>query len=147
MRANPLLLAISALVLAALTATAQPAQDTARKPQKVLAVGLVEGDGLDKLVPPGNFVTAQADFDALWKAWMQKGPPPTVDFKNDLVVVAVTRFGPIKDMVLLDRSGEGAMTIQMALERKAETPSFYTLLAVFPRAGIKSIKGRPIDAK
>ncbi len=147
MRANPLLLAMGALALAALLANAQPAQDISRKPQKVLITGLLDGVGLDKLVPPGNFITTQADFETLWKSWLGKDPLPLVDFKKDLVVVAVTRFGPIKDIVLIDRTGAGAMTIQMALERKAETTGFYTLLAVYPRAGIKSIKGKPIDPK
>lgn len=132
------------LSLATFGASALPAQDTAKKPHKVLITGLVDGEGLDKLVPPGNFITRQEDLDALWKNWLQKGAAPKVDFKKDLVVVAVTRFGPIKDMVLLDRSGAGDMTIQMALERKMETTGFFTLIAVYPRGGIKSIKGRPI---
>lgn len=147
MRRNLLLVAACLFTLATSRASAQLAQDTAKMPQKVLITGLVDGEGLDKLVPPGNFITRQADLDALWKSWLQKGAAPQIDFKKDLVVVAVTRFGPIKNMVLLDRSGAGEMTIQMALERKMETTGFYTMLAVYPRAGIKSIKGRPINPK
>ena len=147
MRPNQIILAVGAFALATLAASAQPAQEGTKEPSKILIATLVEGEGLDKLVPKGNFLTKQADFDALWKAWLLKDPAPTVDFKTSLVVVAVIRFGPIKNVVLLDRSSKGDMTIQMALEGKAETKSFYTMLADFPRAGIKSIKGTPIDPK
>jgi hypothetical protein len=147
MRRHPFMIAMGIVSLAALAAAAQPAQEAGKSPQKVLITGFIDGEGLDKLVPKGNFITNQADFKSLWKQWLLMDDAPEVDFKKDFVVVAVTRFGPIKNMVLLDRSGDGDMGIQMALEKNEGSKGFYTMLAVYPRSGIKSIKGVPIAPK
>ena len=84
------------------------------------------------------------EFDKLWKAWLLVGQVPEVDFKTSLIVVATSRKGPIKAAVLVDEKKTGDMKIKVELERQTEGTALQVLIAVFPRAGIKTIEGKAI---
>jgi hypothetical protein len=72
---------------------------------------------------------------------------PEVDFKTSLVVVATSRKGPIKAAVLVDDKKTGDMKIKVELERQSDGTGLQVLIAVFPRAGIKTIEGKVIADK
>jgi hypothetical protein len=72
---------------------------------------------------------------------------PDVDFTSSLIVVATSREGPIKEAVLVDEKKTGDMRIKVRLERKADGKALHVLIAVFPRADIKTIEGRAITDK
>jgi len=98
-------------------------------------------------MPPNGFITKKGDFDKLWKAWLLEEKVPRVDFKTSLIVVATSRKGPIKAAVLVDEKKTGDMKIKVELERQAEGKGLQVLIAVFPRAGIKTIEGKAIADK
>src|SRR5262245_35971631 len=100
-----------------------------------------------KLSPPNGFITKKEDFDKLWKAWLLDDKVPVVDFKSYLVVVATSREGPIKKAVLIDEKNTGDMKIKVEVERKTGGKALQVLIAVFPRAGIKTIEGRAISVE
>ena len=123
------------------------AQGQTIKPSKTLITGLVDGEEVEKLTPPNGFITKKGDFDKLWKAWLLDEAVPAVDFKASLVVVATSRKGPIKGALLVDENKTGDMKIKVELERQTEGTALQVLIAVFPRAGIKTINGKAIADK
>jgi hypothetical protein len=147
MRAQHLFAATVLALFTALAAGGALAQGQTFKPSKTLITGVVDGDGVEKLRPPNGFITKQEDFDKLWKAWLLEGKAPEVDFKTDVVVLATSREGPIKEAVLIDAKKTGDTKIRVELERKADGGGLHVLIAVFPRAGIKTIEGKAIADK
>jgi hypothetical protein len=143
MRAQPLSIA-GLVVVTALTPATALGQGQTVKPSKTLISGGVDGEEVEKLRPPNGFITKKVDFDKLWKAWLLDENAPKVDFKSDLVVVATSREGPIKEAVLVDEKKTGDMKIKVELERQAKGAGLHVLIAVFPRAGIKTIEGKAI---
>jgi len=123
------------------------AQGQTVKPSRTLITGLVDGEDVEKLTPPNGFITKKGDFDKLWKTWLLDEKVPGVDFKTSLVVVATSRKGPIKSAVLVDEKKTGDMKIKVELERQTEGKGLQVLIAVFPRAGIKTIEGKAIADK
>ena len=117
------------------------------QPVKVLSTGMLDGEGLDRLIPAGNFFTNQADFEKLWQDWLLERPAPQVDFQKNLVVIATSTEGPIEEASLVSGKKAGQMHVQVKLERKSKTSGFYTLIAVFPRARIESINGQAVPRK
>jgi len=124
-----------------------PAQARTIKPSRNLITGTIDGEAEEKLSPPNGFITRKEDFERLWKAWLLADKVPEVDFKTHLVVVATSREGPIKGAALIDEGEAGVMRIRVELERKSEGKALRVLIAVFPRAGIKTIEGRAITDK
>jgi hypothetical protein len=147
MRAQHLFAAAVVTLLMALAPGVALAQGQTIKPSRDLISGVVDGEEVEKLRPPNGFITKKGDFDKLWKAWLLDEKVPQVDFKSDLVVVATSREGPIKGVVLIDEKKTGDMKIKVQLERKAEGTGLQALIAVFPRAGIKTIGGKAIAGK
>jgi hypothetical protein len=147
MRAQHLFAATVVPLLIALAPGVALAQGQTIKPSKNLISGLVDGEELEKLRPPHGFITTKADFEKLWKAWLLDENVPEVDFKSDLVVVATSREGPIKEALLIDAKETGDMKLKVELERKAKGKGLQVLIAVFPRAGIKTIDGKAIADK
>jgi hypothetical protein len=147
MRAQYLCIASVVILLTGLASGSAFAQGLTIKPSKNLITGLVSGEEVEKLTPPNGFITRKGDFDKLWKAWLLEGKVPEVDFKTSLVVVAASRKGPIKAAVLVDEKKTGDVKIKVELERQAEGTGLQVLIAVFPRAGIKTIEGKAIADK
>jgi len=147
MRAQYLCTATVVILLTALAPGGAFAQGQTIKPSRILITGLVSGEEVEKLTPPNSFITKKDDFDKLWKAWLLEDKVPGVDFKTSLVVVATSRKGPIKAAVLVDEKKTGDMKIKVELERQTEGTGLQVLIAVFPRAGIKTIEGKVIADK
>ena len=144
MRTRHFIAAFAALSLLPLAA---PAAGKTVKPTKVLITGLVDGEGLDRLIPAGGFITRKEDFEKLWQAWLLECQVPAVDFKTSLVVVATSRDGPIEAATLVEGKKAGEMEVEVKLERKTQASGFFTLIAVFPRAGVKKIGGKAVPEK
>jgi hypothetical protein len=144
MRAQRLFAPAVVVLLAALAPGRAPAQGHTIKPSRALITGLVSGEDVEKLTPPNGFITRKGDFDRLWRAWLLEEKVPQVDFKTSLVVVATSRKGPIKSAALVDAKKTGDMKIKVELERQSEGTGLQVLIAVFPRAGIKTIEGRAV---
>ena len=118
------------------------------KPAKQLISGYIDGDAtLMEMSPPGGFITDKDELARLWKRWLLDEKAPAVDFGKYLVVVAVSKDGPIKSVTLRDEKKNGEMTIHITLDRKAKADGFHCMFAVFPRAGIKSIEGKEVKGK
>jgi hypothetical protein len=147
MRAQYFFAATVVTLLIALAPRVAFAQGQTIKPSKNLISGIVDGEEVEKLRPPNGFITKKEDFDKLWKAWLLDENVPKVDFTSDLVVVATSREGPIKEVVLIDEKQAGDMKIKVELERKGKGTALQVLIAVFPRAGIKTINGKAIADK
>jgi hypothetical protein len=147
MRAQYLCTATVVILLTALAPGGAFGQGQTIKPSRILITGLVSGEEVEKLTPPNGFITKKGDFDKLWKAWLLEDKVPGVDFKTSLVVVATSRKGPIKAAVLADEKRTGDMKIKVELERQTEGTDLQVLIAVFPRAGIKTIEGKAIADK
>jgi hypothetical protein len=147
MRAKYFFTATVVTLLTALAPGGPLAQGQTIKPSRTLITGLVSGEEVEKLMPPNGFITKKDDFDKLWKAWLLEEKVPEVDFKTSLVVVATSRKGPIKAAVLVDEKKTGDMKIRVELERQTEGTDLQVLIAVFPRAGIRTIEGKAIADK
>ena len=147
MRAQYFFTATVVTLLTALAPGSALAQGQTIKPSGILITGLVDGEEVEKLMPPNGFITKKGDFDKLWKAWLLEEKVPDVDFKTSLVVVATSRKGPIKAAALVDEKKTGDMKIKVELERQTEGTALQVLIAVFPRAGIKTIEGKAIADK
>jgi hypothetical protein len=118
------------------------------KPAKQLISGYIDGDAtLTEMSPPGGFITDKDELARLWKRWLLDEKAPAVDFGKYLVVVAVSKDGPIKSVTQRDEKKNGEMTIHITLDRKAKADGFHCMFAVFPRAGIKSIEGKEVKGK
>ncbi len=137
---------VAALAAVMLLPAARPGEQVV-KPTKNLITGLVDGEGLDQLIPPAHFITEKEDFEKLWKAWLLDCQAPAVDFKTDLVLIATSTEGPIAEPWLAEGPKAGEMTVKVELERKTRPDGFYTLIAVFPREGLKSINGTTVPAE
>ena len=111
-------------------------------------LGYIDGDAtLMEMSPPGGFITDKDELARLWKRWLLDEKAPAVDFGKYLVVVAVSKDGPIKSVTQRDEKKNGEMTIHITLDRKAKADGFHCMFAVFPRAGIKSIEGKEVKGK
>ncbi len=60
---------VAALAVVMLLPAARPGEKVV-KPTKNLITGLVDGEGLDQLIPPAHFITKKEGFEKLWKAWL-----------------------------------------------------------------------------
>ena len=147
MRARYLLTATVVTLWMGLAPGGAFAQGQTIKPSRTLITGLVAGEEVEKLTPPNGFITKKGDFDKLWKAWLLEEKVPRVDFKTSLIVVATSRKGPIKAAVLVDEKKTGDMKIKVELERQSKGTGLQVLIAIFPRAGIKTIEGKAIADK
>src|SRR5262245_23870212 len=147
---RPRYLLTAATVLALWTALAPGgalAQGQTIKSSRTLITGLVDGEEVEKPTPPNGFITKKGEFGKLWKAWLLEEKVADVDFKTSLVVVATSRKGPIKAAALVDENKTGDMKIKVELERQTKSTGLQVRIAVFPRAGIKTIEGKAIADK
>jgi hypothetical protein len=147
MRAQHFVTATVATLVTVLAPEGSFAHGQTITPSRILITGLVSGEEVEKLTPPNGVITKKDDLDKLWKAWLLEDKAPEVDFETNLVVVATSRKGPIKAAVLSDEKQTGDMKIKVKLERKTEGTELQVLIAVFPRAGIKTIEGKVIADK
>jgi len=116
-----------------------PEAGAADKPTTSYA-GVCSDASLRRLVPEGGYVVDQQVWAKLWQAWRPKEKPPAVDWKQDFVLVE-TVDGPNRMMGSPTLDDEGAVQFLAAATRMAG-PGFGYLMAVFPREGVKTVRGK-----
>ena len=158
---------VALVVLAGCSALASSRDD---KPTKVRPTeqwsGEIADDDRKKAAPSSGAVTSKADFEKLWAAWRGKMKVPTVDFNTHFV--AVVFLAPGKGAKILEGT-KGVVVVALEVDGKgnakpvfgpdvgvgaagdpppkwAMTKGFYYGLAVFPRAGIKTLNGKELPA-
>lgn len=92
--------------------------------------------------PNATAITKKEDFAKLWKSWMGEKEVPEVDFEKQLVLVSTQKIGQTHDLLLVETS-KGVYVSTGSIEAK-RIKGFTFALAVFNRAGIKSINGKPL---
>ena len=137
------LFAMVALAMSSATAEAQ----NNKKPIKATNTwrGKSGDENLKIKAPAAGFITEPKAFDELWKAWRPTEKTPAVDFKTSIVVVSLAG-GPNTVSASFFVNDQGNVTAQ-AISTLIGGPGFGYALDVLPRAGIKSIEGKAIDAK
>ena len=147
MRSRALLRAAAAVLAAVLAPAPARTGEKTVLPSRNLITGLVDGAEAERLRPASGVLTSQEEFDKLWEGWLFEAKAPKVDFKTGVVVVAASREGPIKSAALVDEKKTGDMKVRVELERKTKGTGLHVLIAVFPRAGIKTIDGHALADK
>jgi hypothetical protein len=128
-----------ALVLAGLWVSAAWGEGKEVKPIKEWG-GRVDRDRL-KGAPAGDHITNAKDLAKLWKALKIKDKMPKVDFKKELVLVAMNNCGNLTMKLKLD--AEGNLTINL-LGTTIATFDLGYRIALIKREGIKKINGKAL---
>jgi len=97
---------------------------------------------LDKSAPTMAYLADAAAIKALWQDWEIKGSPPKINFQKELLLVAAVRSGlVICHPPLLDDRGD----LKTQIVATPDAPAFRSyVLYLIPRAGIRSIDGKPL---
>ena len=135
---------VLSLSLAALLAAPALAEDKTLKPTRAW-VGVHKDEKVKKLAPEAGFLTDAKSFAKLWKAWRPEEKVPEVDFRKEFVVVA-TAGGPNRPNVSGVLDDRGDLKIR-AISTLIGGPGFGYAFATFPRAGVKTVGGKPLDKK
>lgn len=93
--------------------------------------------------PKSGYVSNEADWIKMWKAW-RKDEAPKIDFSKNLIVFCTTQT-PNSCGVNLKLSESGDLKIiNVSTLIGSDAKTFNYQIALIDRAGIKSIEGKPI---
>jgi hypothetical protein len=104
--------------------------------------GRVKDKDLLKLAPARGYLSHEKDLEKLWKAWDIKEKMPAVDFTKELILVAAARSSSLSVSSKLDESGDLRITTVVTADLR---PDFGYVIVLIPRAGVKTINGKPIE--
>jgi hypothetical protein len=107
--------------------------------------GILRDRKLRQLVPADGLIRDRDTWAKLWYAWRDDEGLPTVNF-DQLVVLVLTTDGPNKiapPELLLDEQGDVRVPPLVATGLPGD--GFGFRIVAVPRAGVKSINGRPIQ--
>ena len=127
---NTILLLCSTLLVAA------PVEPSARWS------GMPADEALKKLAPADGFLADGEALEKVWKGWRPGEEVPKVDFAKDLIVVGVVN-GPNNVLMRPALEETGDLKFIVAGTRRGG-PGFGYLLLQIPRAGIKTVNGKPL---
>lgn len=105
--------------------------------------GVVTDERLKGLAEGRDAIVDGDEFAELWKGWRGDEPIPQIDFKEELVLVAVAD-GPNR-VAMTPRMGEGGDLKTDAVATLIGGPGFGYQLMRVSRGGIKTINGKSID--
>lgn len=105
--------------------------------------GKHKNEVLMKDVPEHGFLANEKEFQALWKSWRGDEQLPAVDFKKELVLVAVAGGPNIVGIVAFVDDGQVKV---FAESTRKDGPGFGYQFATVSRAGIKTINGKAVPA-
>ena len=131
------------LSMAALLAAPALAEDRTLKPTRQW-VGVHKDEKVKKMAPEVGFLTDARSFARLWKAWRPDEKVPAVDFKKEIVVVAAG--GPNRPNVTGVLNDRGNLKVR-AISTLIGGPGFGYAFATFPREGVKTVGGKPVEKK
>ncbi len=143
MTRRPLLLAAAfALSVPALVAQTTPRPSPADGAIAVEINGSIEESALRTAAP--EVILTTKGMDKLAKDWNLKGLP-NIDFKTNLVVVATSPGGRLSmGPPRLDEAGDLKLVLN---ETKEVAPGFRYAIRAVPRAGIKTVNGKPLPTE
>ncbi len=103
---------------------------------------------LRKEAPEDGYVVSQEKWEKLWKAFRGNEEVPKVDFKSELVLVAVGK-DPNRISIRAENDGKGDLSVQAisTLMGFMNPTTCRYQFAVIRRTGIKTIDGKPIREK
>lgn len=97
-----------------------------------------------ELAPESGFIADEAALERIWKEWNPAEKQPEVDFKKDLLIV-VTAMGPNNLFAKMTLDDKGDLKVVPGSTKKAG-PGFSFAMLKIPRAGVKSVNGKPVPA-
>ena len=101
--------------------------------------GSVADEGLKKEVPENGCITNANKFTKLWKAWKIGEKMPKVDFKKEMVILAVTSGSSIDLSARL--SDKGDLQI-LGIATADFGPGFRYVVGLVSRDGVKTVEGK-----
>lgn len=104
--------------------------------------GRVTNGQLQNLTPEHGFIADADALETIWKEWNPAEKLPEVDFKKDLLIV-VTAMGPNNLFAKMTLDEKGDLKVVPTSTKKAG-PGFSFALLKIPRAGVKSVNGKPV---
>lgn len=88
-----------------------------------------------------SLITDQEAFATAWAVFEQPGPAPSVDFREHAVIAAAVRTSGLFARPTLDADGD----LHLGVVATPDQPPFHScILALIPRAGVKSVEGKPL---
>jgi hypothetical protein len=102
--------------------------------------GSVEDEGLMQGAP--TVVTSAARLEKLYKDWKLADKPPQVDFKKELVIIAVTRGSKLRLSAVLDDTSGNLLILGLAT--RDLRPGFRYVIATVSREGVKTVDGKEL---
>jgi hypothetical protein len=137
-----LLLAFASLGLIVSNSAGQP-RPVFIKPSQQWA-GVIRDEALKGALAANGPIVDEEAWTSLWKAWRPDEDVPAVDFAES-IVYAGTVPGPNRTIFAAAVTAEGELTITLG-GTKIGGPGFGYVLAVLPREGIKTYRGKPLPA-
>lgn len=101
--------------------------------------GSVADESLMKQAPDGGVIASAKAMEKLAKAWGIK--VPKIDFEKSIVLLATTRGSELS--IEGPRLKDGDLTVGFITTDDLR-PGFRYLLVVHPRAGVKTVNGKPL---
>jgi hypothetical protein len=131
------------LAVALVLAFASTGQGAAKKLKvKELHRGSIFDEKLRDKVPKSGVLDDRKDYEKLLTAWKVTKKLPKVDFRKQLVVVVATRRARLLP-INATLSGEGDLQVVTGVTGDLQ-PGFRYILAVVPRAGVKTVNGEKL---
>jgi hypothetical protein len=91
--------------------------------------------------PVKNFLSSQKELNELWTAWRLPGEPPSLDFRTHILLVATCTCSHITVSPCWHDGGNLTMGVTIT---KDLTPDAAYIMALIPRAGIRTVEGKPL---
>ena len=107
--------------------------------------GKIKDETLRKLAPQSGFVADAETWKKLWTAWRPKDELPKVDFAKELILV-----GPVPgpNHVVMQPTIEESRNVKFTVfGTEIAGPGFGYKLIKMVRDGVKTVNGKPIEAK
>jgi hypothetical protein len=103
--------------------------------------GSVADEGLQKGAPENSCITNAKKFAKLWKAWKIGDKMPKVDFKKEMLILAVTSGSRLDLSARL--SDKGDLQI-LGIATADFGPGFRYVVGVVSRDGVKTVDGKQL---
>jgi hypothetical protein len=107
--------------------------------------GKIKDESLRKLAPQSRFIADVETWKALWSAWRPGEELPKVDFVKELILVGTV---PGPNLVIMRPTIDDSEDVKFIVGgTKIGGPGFGYKLIKMSRDGVKTVNGRPIEAK
>lgn len=104
-------------------------------------IGQLDEKRLAEMAPAKGYVTSEAEWKKLWKAWRPGEDMPAVDFTKHLVLVGLGGIYPVAHEARV--TGQGDLQVRLSLRMPAKPGHGYGI-TVIERGGVTTIQGKAI---